>query len=53
MSAAFLMLAYAMSGWHEPANSRKSSLVAFFVQCNLLPRSGMFPAALEGPVRPG
>jgi hypothetical protein len=30
-----------MSGWHELDLSRKSSFVAFFVQYDLLTRSGM------------
>jgi hypothetical protein len=42
-----------MSGWHELANSRKSSFVAFFVQYDLLPRSGIFPGRAGRPVRAG
>jgi hypothetical protein len=54
MSAAILMLANpAMSSWHELANSRKSSFVAFFVQYDLLPRPGIFPGRAGRPARPG
>jgi hypothetical protein len=42
-----------MSGWHELDISRKSSFIIFFVQYDLLRRSGIFPGRAGRPVRAG